>query len=362
MKYLALLFSFSATVCLHAQKHYSDVSDLGFMPGTKKVTCTRYPSPVQKSREWRADSAAEYTTTYTFGRDGKILTKNDISPLYDRPPGATTSVKTGEFSEATKTYHYKDSLLVTAEEITGSEANNLSSRFSHTDTSFTEKVFDRHNHLLTEIVTVLDKNMLTVKEIIRNYKSGSDTLSAYWITRFDNRDEGLLSSWTSTDMLHHKEEKAEQVVLKRDSAGNPLRVIKKKDGMAVWYITYQYEYWKPPYPTRPAAAEINEDPVWVIEAIIDAAKTGDFSQLAKICDPQGRSDKDASTICAVSTSTKEKQELFRKTFRNSVMLDEPRVIDAVNVAIRISYMGVYHEERTVVYLTKAGDRWYVSSM
>ena len=63
------------------------------------------------------------------------------------------------------------------------------------------------------------------------------------------------------------------------------------------------------------------DPIAVVQAIFDAAQSGDFSQLSLLCDPEGENDGDTRDICLVSED-EELQDLFVEFFANGKVAGE----------------------------------------
>jgi hypothetical protein len=76
-----------------------------------------------------------------------------------------------------------------------------------------------------------------------------------------------------------------------------------------------------------AQDNIQNDPVKVVKAVFEAAKTGDFTKLSALCstDPRCSQDGDVKAICNIGSMSKQKQELFKKTFEASIIIGEPKI-------------------------------------
>lgn len=106
--------------------------------------------------------------------------------------------------------------------------------------------------------------------------------------------------------------------------------------------------------------DIQSDPVKVVEAVFEAARTGDLSVLPGLCDPAGKNDGDTKAICLISTLSKEEQGEFIKYFEKGKVIGEPEISgDNAKVKIVFGPRGNKNEEFNLV---RIDGKWYLSSL
>lgn len=342
---ILLLCIFTVPFCSFAQTAYNDLKDLGYKPNTKQVTYTVYPAPVQKAGEWTSDSAFTYAKAHTFSRKGLILIDKQWTNSF----------------ESTTTFNYKDSVKVSASE-THTYGKGIISHFTYTDTSVTETKTDKYGKPIVVITAILDKEKLTVKEIIRTFEN--EKFKSLYTVTFHGRVDGFFNRYTSVEKVKNTKEEVEITVLKRDSAGNPLSVLTKKDGKPFSYQTFKYEYWEPEpvKKVKTKASDIQDEPEWVVQEVFDAARTGSYANLSGLCCPKPDCwhDNDTEGLCNVSSASKEKQDEFRRLFEKSEIVGEP-VIKGNLAEIRITY-NQYGMRQATVHLVKLLGKWYLERM
>ena len=92
-------------------------------------------------------------------------------------------------------------------------------------------------------------------------------------------------------------------------------------------------------------------PEAVLETVFEAAKTGDTSKLAGLCDPQGSSDGDAREICGL-TKDSPRFEKFKKQFARQTVVGAAEV---KGDQARVSYaVSPKHYKRTVKLIQRDG--------
>ena len=106
--------------------------------------------------------------------------------------------------------------------------------------------------------------------------------------------------------------------------------------------------------------EIQSDPVKVVEAVFEAARTGDFSVLPGLCDPTGSNDGDTKAICLIGTLPEEDRNQFVKYFEKGKVKGEPE-ISGNNAKVKILFgpSGNNDEEFNLV---RIDGKWYLSSL
>ena len=106
--------------------------------------------------------------------------------------------------------------------------------------------------------------------------------------------------------------------------------------------------------------DIQSDPVKVVEAVFEAARTGDLSVLPGLCDPTGKNDGDTKAICFIGTLSKEEQDEFIKYFEKGKVIGEPEISgDNAKVKIVFGPKGNKNEEFNLV---RIDGKWYLSSL
>ena len=112
----------------------------------------------------------------------------------------------------------------------------------------------------------------------------------------------------------------------------------------------------------PAAAQDTRpdfsDPVQVVEAIFEAARTGDPSILAELCPPDDANDGDTETLCRM-TRESEHWEQFVALFSHGEVIGEAVIeMNRATVPFRFGPDGERQEE---MRLALNDGRWYLIS-
>lgn len=106
--------------------------------------------------------------------------------------------------------------------------------------------------------------------------------------------------------------------------------------------------------------DIQSDPVKVVEAVFEAAKTGDFSGLSGLCDPTGANDGDTKQICNIGQAPKDKQDEFVKYFEKGTVVGEAE-ISGENAKVKILF-GLKGNKKEEFDLVRIDGKWYLSSL
>jgi len=99
-------------------------------------------------------------------------------------------------------------------------------------------------------------------------------------------------------------------------------------------------------------------PESVVNAIFAAAKSGDDSKLAGLCDPTGDNDGDTRDICNAKKGSKDWAE-FEKYFAKGAVKGSPR-IDPETAVVDFTF-GPDGKMQETMNLVKRDGKWYLSS-
>lgn len=100
-----------------------------------------------------------------------------------------------------------------------------------------------------------------------------------------------------------------------------------------------------------------EDPASVLQAVFRAAQSGDFSQLAGLCDPLGENDGDTADICAM-TADDDLAASFREWFATGQITGEAAINgDQAELPFTFGPNGDQDETMTLI---RRNGRWYLS--
>ena len=100
-----------------------------------------------------------------------------------------------------------------------------------------------------------------------------------------------------------------------------------------------------------------EDPASVLQAVFDAARTGDFSTLAGLCDPQGQNDDDTALICAI-TADHPDRDSFVAYFAAGKVAGEA-VVQGDRAEVPFLFGPNGDQEETMVLVRRDG-KWYLA--
>jgi hypothetical protein len=102
------------------------------------------------------------------------------------------------------------------------------------------------------------------------------------------------------------------------------------------------------------------DPASVLQAVFDAAQSGDFAALQNLCDPLGENDSDTQMICDLATDNTERAsfvEFFEKAQING---DAQISLDGSEAEVPFLFGPDGQEEETMKLINRDGN-WYLSS-
>jgi hypothetical protein len=102
-----------------------------------------------------------------------------------------------------------------------------------------------------------------------------------------------------------------------------------------------------------------ETPRSTLEEVFKAARTGDFTRLPSLCDPEGRNDGDTKQLCQITNATLAAKQDFRLQFRLAHSLEE-KYIDEDSAAVTFKF-GKKAELIEKMKLVKRNDKWYLIS-
>jgi len=97
-------------------------------------------------------------------------------------------------------------------------------------------------------------------------------------------------------------------------------------------------------------------PEKVVEAVFQAAKSGDISHLKGLCDPEGENDGDTKRICELTEA--DAAEFF-EYFKNGKVNGKAE-IDGEMAAVPILF-GPEGKTQETMNVVKRGDKWYLYS-
>ena len=100
-------------------------------------------------------------------------------------------------------------------------------------------------------------------------------------------------------------------------------------------------------------------PEGVVEHVLMAADSADFSKLKFLVDPYGEFDSDVFSFMLIETLPKEGQEEFVKNFENARIMGEPK-LDEDSAEMEVA-IGPSSNRLEKVQLVKRKDRWYLLS-
>mgnify|MGYP000184237911 CR=1 FL=1 len=100
------------------------------------------------------------------------------------------------------------------------------------------------------------------------------------------------------------------------------------------------------------------DPASVTSAVFQAAKSGDTSKLAGLCDPKKENDGDTRRICELTPESK-KFEQFKEYFASGKVEGSPEIKgDKAQVKFKFGPKG---EKDETMKLVQRDGKWYLAS-
>ena len=100
------------------------------------------------------------------------------------------------------------------------------------------------------------------------------------------------------------------------------------------------------------------DPVMVTTAVFDAARTGDDTALATLCDPQNENDGDTRRICEMNAAAHDWREFV--TIFEKGRVSGPAVIDQNTAEVPFLF-GPDGMQPETMNLIRRGENWYLLS-
>jgi len=101
------------------------------------------------------------------------------------------------------------------------------------------------------------------------------------------------------------------------------------------------------------------DPAAVVNSLIAAAKSGNYSALSGFCHEDADSDGDVKRICDLKNGTSDEKQEFKAFFGNAKIQGKAQ-IEGSNAAVNISYNADGEDGEETINLVKVGGKWYLS--
>lgn len=102
------------------------------------------------------------------------------------------------------------------------------------------------------------------------------------------------------------------------------------------------------------------DPVRVVEAVFEAARTKDYSVLSTLCDPMEENDEPTSNMCNVSNAPQERKKEFIAYFNKGQVVGEVKIEgNTASVPIKFGPNGELDE---VFVLVLRNGLWYLGQI
>ena len=103
-----------------------------------------------------------------------------------------------------------------------------------------------------------------------------------------------------------------------------------------------------------------ETPEQTVEAVFEAAKTGNFDLLSGLCDPKGENDGDTKDICDLKNQPAERQKLFKEFFSNG-RIEGNASIEGDKAKVKIKFGPDGAKDETFNLVQRDG-KWYLSGI
>ncbi|MCW2631601.1 MAG: hypothetical protein JWR88_563 [Pseudonocardia sp.] len=99
----------------------------------------------------------------------------------------------------------------------------------------------------------------------------------------------------------------------------------------------------------------------VVQAVFDAAKSGDIAKLADLCDPTGRNDQDTQDICDLAKGDPAKESAALEAFRRDFSKAAIRNTDVTGSKATIDFTyGPDGTKSGKMTLVERDQKWYLS--
>jgi len=106
-------------------------------------------------------------------------------------------------------------------------------------------------------------------------------------------------------------------------------------------------------------AQDQSNPKATLESLFKMARTKDYSNIHKLCDPEVESDGDVKRICNLMNGTDKNKEAIYMNMRLAYVIDK---IEYKGNMARVPFrFGVHCKETEEMRLIKRDDKWYLHS-
>lgn len=113
-------------------------------------------------------------------------------------------------------------------------------------------------------------------------------------------------------------------------------------------------------PQQIATAADANSPEAVLQAVFDAAQSGDFSTLSNLCDPMGENDGDTQQICTIASDA-ETQDSFVEYFSTGQITGDAAISTDGNQAEVPFLFGPNGQQEETMSMVNRDGQWYLSS-
>jgi hypothetical protein len=96
-----------------------------------------------------------------------------------------------------------------------------------------------------------------------------------------------------------------------------------------------------------------------VEEVFRCARTGDFSQIHRLCAPNGKGDGDTKQLCSVNESSRLKKLEFRTYFKLAYSLAE-KITNKKGAKVNFKF-GPKAQQLETMNLILIDNKWYLSS-
>ena len=119
---------------------------------------------------------------------------------------------------------------------------------------------------------------------------------------------------------------------------------------------------------KPIQKDFQSDPKLVVQEIFKAAKSMNFTNMSKLCDPQGESDGDTKQICQIGSAPQSAKEEFRNYFKDGIITGDviysqaPNGVNAAAVPFKFNHPQGEDRSYETMYLVERNRKWYIVSL
>ena len=106
-------------------------------------------------------------------------------------------------------------------------------------------------------------------------------------------------------------------------------------------------------------ANDQSNPVWVVNQIFEAARSGKYESLITLCDPNGAGDGDVKNVCGVYLASAEDKDDFNSFFKFGQVIGKAVIAgNEAKVQMKCGYEG---NKDWTMNLSKHDGKWYLRS-